>query len=109
MVEFIVVTTTTDTEMTAHAVARAMVESRLAACAQVGGPIVSHYWWQGGLRKSEEWRCDLKTRSALYGDLEAALRKIHPYETPQIVAKPLIAGSADYLEWLRRETSPQQA
>jgi len=82
------------------------VESRLAACAQVSGPIASTYWWEGVITTATEWVCVLKTTSALLAPLVAALRAAHPYEVPEIIATPIVAGDADYLAWIAAESRP---
>ncbi|MFH0844913.1 MAG: divalent-cation tolerance protein CutA, partial [Pseudomonadota bacterium] len=87
----------------AQEISRAVVEKRLAACAQVIGPITSTYWWKGKIEEEEEWICILKTREALYEDLEKTIREMHPYDVPEIVAVPIVTGSRSYLEWLERE------
>ncbi len=94
------VVTTVDTEEKAQEIARALVERRLAACAQVLGPITSTYWWQGQVETAQEWLCILKTREELYEELEQTLRSIHPYEVPEILATPVAAGNPAYLAWL---------
>lgn len=97
-----VVTTAADRE-TALRLAERAVNARLAACAQVLGPVASVYWWQGQLDRAEEWQCLLKTREDVYPRLEALLRAEHPYQVPEILALPVEAGSADYLAWLDGE------
>lgn len=106
MRDYIQVFTTTGKKEDAQAISRAVVEKRLAACAQVIGPMTSTYWWEGKVEEEEEWLCILKTRKVLYGDLEEAIRKIHPYDVPEIVAVPIVAGSQPYLEWLERVLTP---
>ena len=104
MPNFIQVTTTTARREEADHIARELVESRLAACAQIVGPITSTYRWHGEIETSEEWQCSLKTRRELFQRVEEAIRRIHPYEVPEIVAVPIVAGSASYLAWLEAET-----
>jgi periplasmic divalent cation tolerance protein len=67
---------------------------------QVLGPIKSCYRWQGKRETSQEWLCIAKTTSLLYGELEDALRELHTYQTPEIIATPITHGSAGYLAWL---------
>jgi len=97
------VVTTTEHKEDAAKIAHALVGKRLAACAQLVGPIVSTYWWKGAIETAEEWLCYMKTHKSLYDELEEAIRAIHPYETPEIVAVPIVCGSNDYLEWLNGE------
>lgn len=82
------------------------VERRLAACAQVVGPMGSTYRWGDRVQQAEEWLCLLKTTAIRYPALEHHLRSIHSYDNPEIIATALAAGSADYLGWLRAETAP---
>lgn len=104
MTDFIQVITTTESQEAAQKIAEQIVRRRLAACAQVVGPIQSTYWWEGELKQSQEWICVLKTRLALYDRLESELVKIHPYDTPEILALPIIAGYKKYCDWLLSET-----
>lgn len=101
----IIVQTTINSRDGAHGIAQALVECRLAACAQISGPIASTYWWHGQMEHAEEWVCTVKTRQELYGLLERVIRELHPYETPEIVATPIIAGNRSYLEWVEAEAS----
>ena len=82
------------------------VESRLAACAQVAGPITSTYWWSGAITSATEWVCVLKTTEAMVTPLVAALRAAHSYDVPEIIATPIVAGDADYLDWIGAEVRP---
>lgn len=102
----IMVETKIDSREGALRIAQALVERRLAAAAQVSGPIASTYWWKGRIEHAEEWSCLAKTRRDLYDPLERAIRDLHPYETPAIVATPIVAGSQSYLEWIAAETAP---
>jgi len=100
---FIQVVTMVETREEAGRMARVLVESRLAACVQVIGPVASTYRWKGRIEEAAEWQCVLKTRQGLYEALEQAIREIHPYEVPEIIALPILRGSPSYLEWLRSE------
>lgn len=103
MSDFIQVFTTAGSKENAQEIARALVERRLAGCVQIAGPIHSTYWWQGQVEEAEEYLCLIKAGSALYDELEAAIKEIHPYDTPEILAMPVAAGNPDYLQWLRTE------
>lgn len=94
------VTTTVATQADAERIAAALVEERLAACVQVAGPIISTYRWQGAVERVTEWHCHCKTTRARYPALEARLRELHPYETPEIIALPIVAGFPAYLAWI---------
>jgi periplasmic divalent cation tolerance protein len=104
MTDFIQVVTTTERREDAERIAQALVEERLAACAQVMGPITSTYHWQGKIETAGEWQCWAKSRRDLYEQIEQTIRRLHPYELPEILAMPIAAGSADYLAWLDAET-----
>jgi len=103
MPEHIQVLTTTASREDAERIARVLVEERLAACVQVLGPISSTYRWQGAIETSQEWLCLAKSRRNLYEAIEKAIRGVHPYQVPEILAVPIVAGSADYLAWLDQE------
>ena len=108
MTDVIQVVSTTETYADAEAMARYLVEQGLAACAQVGGPITSIYRWQGRLETAQEWQCVIKTRAALYAQVEEAIRARHAYQTPEILATPVVRGSAAYLDWVVESTSSAQ-
>jgi len=98
------VVTTTDSRDEAERLARSAVERRLAACAQVAGPVTSTYWWEGAVQTATEWQCVLKTTAARFDELRAHVEREHSYDVPEIVATPIVAGGAAYLDWVRRET-----
>lgn len=100
MPEYLQVLTTAGSEEEAERISAALVERRLAACVQVIGPISSRYRWQGKVEHTREWMCWAKTTTARYPELEATIRELHTYEEPEIVATPIVAGSAGYLEWI---------
>lgn len=100
MREAIQVITTTETRPEADALAEALVSRRLAACVQVIGPIRSVYRWQDEVATAEEWLCQIKTTRDGYPALEAAIKTLHPYEVPEIIATPIVAGSEAYLAWV---------
>ncbi|MFC5302161.1 divalent-cation tolerance protein CutA [Azospira restricta] len=90
----------------AEALAAALVELRLAACANVLAPCRSVYRWQGQVEQADEVPLLVKTTAARYAALEAEIRARHPYELPEIVAVPIAAGLPAYLQWLADETRP---
>lgn len=105
MAAYLTVLTTTDTPEKAQALAAGAVEARVAACAQVDGPVTSVYRWEGTVRTDQEWRVLYKTTAARYPDLEAHIRQAHDYDTPEIIATPVTHGSEAYLAWVAEETS----
>ncbi|MFD7614345.1 divalent-cation tolerance protein CutA [Streptomyces sp. NPDC059828] len=104
-VKVLTVLTTTGSAAQAEALARGAVEARLAACAQTSGPVTSVYHWQGAVETSQEWQILLKTTEDRYDALETHLKERHDYATPEIIATPVVRGSADYLEWVAAETA----
>jgi periplasmic divalent cation tolerance protein len=106
MTDCIQVITTLATKDEADKLAHALVARRLAACVQVAGPITSTYHWQGKIETSQEWACLIKSLASKYPALEAAIRELHPYDVPEILATPVVAGHAGYLDWLAAELSP---
>src|SRR6266536_448154 len=102
--KYVQVATATATQEEARQIARVAVERRLAACAQVLGPVASTYWWQGGIETAGEWLCLLKTPASEFESLAHHIRAEHSYDTPEITATPITRGSADYLAWIERET-----
>ena len=99
------VTTTASTKDDAARLAHLAVERRLAACAQVSGPITSVYRWEGRVETDDEWICVFKTSARALRTLEEAIRAAHGYTTPEIVATPIEGGDADYLAWIDAGTS----
>lgn len=106
MAEYLQVQTTVDSEEGAEQLGAALVERHLAACVQVIGPISSRYRWQGEVEQSTEWICVAKTEAARYPELEAAIRELHAYDEPEIVATPIVAGSKGYLDWIGESLRP---
>lgn len=100
MEEYIQVFTTVDSEEIAKKIAKATLEKKLAGCVQIVGPIASSYWWKNKIEDAKEWLCIIKSKKSLYYELEEAIKEIHPYEVPEIIALPIIAGNPDYLECL---------
>jgi len=103
------VVTTCSSEAEARRIGRALVEMRLAACAQVGGPVRSTYWWQGKAEEAAEWVCILKCTAKRYAEVEAAIKRMHSYTIPEIIAVPVEMGNIEYLKWLEAETVPAVA
>lgn len=100
MTDALVVLTTTESEADAERLARLLVEAELAACVQVLPRMSSIYRWQGKVEQVGETLLLIKTTRTTYVRLEAAIKQNHSYETPEIIALPVEAGSAEYLNWL---------
>ena len=108
-----VVITTTETCADAERLAHQLVERELTACVQILPQMTSVYRWQGKVEQANEALLLIKTTSAAYPKLEQAIKELHSYQTPEIMALPAAAVSADYLAWLlscintsRRDTYP---
>jgi periplasmic divalent cation tolerance protein len=99
------VTTTLPDQSTAEQLGATLVQERLAACAQVVGPVSSTYWWQGHVERSGEWYCHLKTTRARLPAIKRRLRELHPYELPELVAVPLVDGDQQYLKWIEESVA----
>ena len=100
MSEFVQVTTTTGTRHDAEQIAAELLSRRLAGCAQVTGPVTSTFRWQGKVETAEEWMCTVKTSRAQLDAIQKVFEAIHPYELPEMIATPIVDGSAAYLQWL---------
>ncbi len=98
------VTTATDSRLEAAELAKSAVRERLAAGAQLVGPIASTYWWEGEIESAEEWIVVFKTTVERFDELAEFIIDQHSYDTPEIVALPVVAGSADYLAWVAEQT-----
>jgi periplasmic divalent cation tolerance protein len=107
------VQTTVPAESDGERIAAHLVDARLAACVQVVGPIRSTYRWQGQVEEAEEWLLLVKTTAAAWPAVAEAIAALHPYEEPELVAVPVVAGSAGYLDWVEgsvdRGAAPEEA
>jgi periplasmic divalent cation tolerance protein len=101
--QFIAVITTVDQRESADALCRHLVENRLVACAQISA-IDSYYQWQGQLQHESEFRLLFKTTSARYHEVEAAIKSLHPYQLPAIVALPFSHVEPAFAAWLQQQT-----
>ncbi|HUO54773.1 MAG TPA: divalent-cation tolerance protein CutA [Rhodoblastus sp.] len=100
---FCVVQTTIDDAIRAEDIAEALIERKLAACVQIA-PVTSQYVWKGAPAKEREYLLSIKARRDDFALVAAAIRELHSYETPEIIALPIIAGDEAYLDWARKAT-----
>ena len=107
MQDVLLVLTNVPDEATAHAVARKVVEEKLAACVNVLPAVRSVYRWEGKVEEATEVTMLVKTTHGRYAELEAAIRALHPYEVPEIIAVPVTAGLPAYLAWVVTETKKE--
>ena len=85
----------------AREAAAVLIDERLCACANILPAMTSVYRWEGALETAQEWRCLAKTDRTKYEAVEQNVRRLHPYDVPEIVATPIVAGSQAYLDWLQ--------
>jgi periplasmic divalent cation tolerance protein len=104
--ERVVALSTVGSAEAAEEIARALVERGVAACVNVVPGIVSFYRWQGELQRDGEWLLVIKTRAERFEALRAALVALHPYEVPELLALPVVAGHEPYLHWLDESVRP---
>ena len=88
----------------ARTIGRALVEQRLVACVNIIERIGSLYWWEGKINEDSEAMLFAKTKTALVKDVITAVKSLHSYSCPCIVAVPIMDGNEDFLSWVRRET-----
>ncbi|MGF1513592.1 MAG: divalent-cation tolerance protein CutA [Elainellaceae cyanobacterium] len=100
----IVVWVTTPSENSAKAIAAALVEQRLAACATIT-PAYSVYRWQGAVEHAQEWQLSIKTHRERLTALQALVHRLHSYDVPEILALPILGGSPRYLSWLAAQVT----
>lgn len=103
MTDMIVVLSTCGSTEEAERIARVLVEARLAACVSILPQAHSVYRWQGAIESAAECLLIIKSRRELFDDLRGALEKAHSYEVPEVLALPVVDGSANYLNWLEGE------
>jgi len=104
-----VVLVTCGSEEEASRIARALVGERLAACANIlDSPVRSVYRWKGRIETAMEHLLVIKTRRARLRALEAAVKRLHSYQTPEIIALPVAEGSSEYLTWLEECVRPER-
>lgn len=105
MDDVIVVFTNLPDRAAAQKLAQELVAQKLAACVNVLAECASVYRWQGKVESATEVPVLIKTRAGRYAEVENAIRRLHPYELPEIVAVPVVRGFGEYLEWVANETT----
>ncbi len=99
--EFLLVICTCPDDGSATAVSTALVEQRLAACVNRIGGVRSRYRWQEHVETDDEVLLLIKTRAVRYAEVEATIHRLHPHETPEVIAIELATGASAYLDWIR--------
>jgi periplasmic divalent cation tolerance protein len=106
MTEALVVLTNCPDAGVADRIARTLVEQGLAACVNRLAAVESVYRWQGAIERATEVPLLIKTTRDRYGEVELAIRQLHPYQVPEIIALSIVDGHAAYLRWIREATEP---
>jgi periplasmic divalent cation tolerance protein len=101
--QYCVVLTTTDSEQSAQAIIDVVLGRKLAACVQVL-PMNSHYLWEGTIKNEKELLLLLKAKASDFGELEAAIRSVHHYHTPEVISFAVESGYKGYLDWISQVT-----
>lgn len=102
--QLVLVVTTVASHADANHLARQLIESRMAACVQIEGPMTSHYQWDGVIQSSTEFRLTIKTGNACWQDLKQHLAALHPYEQPEILMLPVTDTTEGYRNWVIQHT-----
>ncbi len=105
MDDIVIVLTNLPDRAAAVKLAQELVTRRLAACVNVLAECTSVYRWKGGIENAAEVPVLIKTRAGRYAEVEAAIRSLHPYELPEIIAVPVQRGFDEYLQWVTDETA----
>jgi len=103
--EYVLVHCTCPDNTVAAEIATSLIEQNLAACVNRVPGVKSYYRWQGHLEQDEEVLLLIKTTRARFAQLDAAIRALHPYEVPEVIAVPVVAGSQAYLGWVSDSTA----
>lgn len=97
---YIIVFTTTANKVEAEKISRTLLEERLIACANIVTTVASFFHWKGNVDCADECLLIMKSRRDLFAALEERVKALHSYEVPEILALPIVEGSADYLAWM---------
>ena len=100
MMEHIEIVTTCPDESVAQRIGRTLVEAGLAACAQISAPITSVYRWKGAIETAQEYYLVLKAKQTDFQAIADVIQREHPYEVPEIIARPITHISDSYRSWL---------
>jgi len=99
---FIIVLVTVSNKQEAEKIAQELLEEKLIACANIVGPVSSHFHWEGKVEQAEEFLVLLKSRADLFEKLFERVKALHSYAVPEVLAVPVVAGSNRYLDWLAK-------
>jgi len=93
----------------AERIAGSLVDKRLIACGNITTGITSIFQWKGKIENDQEVLLIAKSRNEIMEGIIAEVKNLHSYETPEIIAIPIVSGSSEYLEWIAAETTPPQS
>lgn len=101
----IVVFVTAKDKQEAQKIARRLVEDKLIACANIVDGVKSVFWWQGKTDEADETLLIMKSEKRFFKKIAAAVKALHSYDLPEVIALPIVEGSADYLKWMKESLS----
>lgn len=101
----IIVVITVPSREVGQQIAETLLENKLVACVNIIPGISSIYHWQGAIEQDDEMLLIAKTRAALFDRLATTVKRVHPYDVPEVIAMPIVAGSNEYLAWIDMETT----
>ena len=99
-IQYIIILVTAKDRKEAEQIAKGLLEAKLVACANIIEGVQSLFWWQGKIDSSKEVLLILKTKKILFKKVSTKVKSLHSYQTPEIIALPIVHGSEDYLQWL---------
>ncbi len=102
--EYCIINCTTQTKEDAVLIAKELTKKHLIACATIVPSVTSVYFWDNKLNEDSEALMIIKTKTELYEKVEEEIKKLHKYETPEIICTPIISGSSEYLNWIEKQT-----
>jgi periplasmic divalent cation tolerance protein len=100
MSKYIQIITITDSKEAADTIGNILLFEKLVSCVQILPSIESKYWWKGKIEKNMECLCLFKSEKRNYKKIEKIIKENHSYETPEIIALPILTGSKEYLKWI---------
>ena len=103
--DYIIIFSTFPDSDTARTVSQKLLETKVVACASIIENIVSHFWWQGAIDNAREVLLIAKTEKSYFDRVESLIKNNHSYEVPEIIALPIVAGHAPYLDWISQSVN----
>ena len=100
--DYIIIFSTFPDKDTAETASQQLLESKVVACVTIIEGIISHFWWRGAIDNAQEVLLIAKTEKSYFSHVESIIKKNHSYEVPEIIALPIVAGHAPYLDWISK-------